>query len=222
RTQSRLPQPVSVSQVDEEFTIMRERAERVFEYALPHLATLALSLTPQQIASIERKFASNNEKFRKETLRKSPAEQRQARYEKVMKQAEYWFGKFDAAQKERIRAASDARPMDYEIWMQERLRRQRELIAFLKKVQAERPARHAVEGMLRAYMGGVLHNFTYTENKPFFDASRHGMAEMTAQIINLATPAQKAHANRRLQSLIDDGHKLAGIRSGQQVSLQER
>ena len=35
--------------------------------AAPAAADLALALRPEQIASIERKFAENNEKFRKDT-----------------------------------------------------------------------------------------------------------------------------------------------------------
>lgn len=218
--QQRLHAPVAPADVQDDFQIMRERAERIFEHALPALTTLALSLSPQQIASIERKFASNNAKYRKEYLRGSLEERQQLRFDKVMKQAEYWFGGFNAAQREAIRAASDARPLDYQLWMVERQRRQSELIRILKKVQAEQTSRDATARLLRGYMKGVLENFTINENRRFFEASREGTAQMTAQIINLATPAQKAHATRRLQKLIDDGHALAGIRAPQQLSMQ--
>lgn len=218
KAQQRIQQPVSAAEVHGDFALMRERAERVFEHALPALTTLALSLTPQQIANIERKFASNNDKYRKEYLRSSPDELQQARFDKVMKQAEFWFGSFNAAQREAIRHASDARPLDYQLWLAERQRRQSELIRILNKVQAERPSREATAALLRGYMGGVLENFTYRENRQFFEASREGMAQLTAHIINNATPAQKMHATRRMQKLIEDGHALAGISPAQQLS----
>ena len=221
RTQQRLQRPVKAEEVHDDFALMRQHAERMFEFALPSLTTLALSLSPQQIANIERKFATNNEKYRKEYLRGSPQERQQRRFEKVMKHAEYWFGAFSVAQKERIRIATDARPMNYTLWTAERQRRQSELIAMLKKIQAERPDREAAAALLRNYATRALAHFTYADHKPFFDASRDGMAQLTAQIVNMTTPAQKAHAQRRLQKLIDDGYALAGVIPPQHLSLQK-
>jgi hypothetical protein len=220
RAQQRLQQPVNAAEVQEDFTLMRERAERIVAYALPSLTTLALSLSPQQIANIERKLAANNEKYRKEYLRGGPGERRQARFEKLMKQAGYWFGDFNAAQTERIRTASNARPLDYELRMAERLRRQGELVGMLRKIQAERPSRAATSAMLHAYARRILENFSYTDRQPVVDASGEGMAELVAQIVNMANATQKAHATRRLQKLIDDGYALAGVRPSQQLSMQ--
>jgi len=218
RTSENLERPVSPEQVQQEFLLIRERAARIVEHALPALTTLALSLSPQQIDNIERRFANNNDKARKEHRGRSPVESQQARFDKVMKQAEYWFGSFSSEQRARIRAASDARPLGAERWQVERERRQAELIALLRKIQAERPGRDEAVGMLRAYTSRVLKNESFTGQQHFFETSRAGMADMTAQIINLAGPAQKSHATRRLQGLIDDGYALAGMRPPQQLS----
>jgi hypothetical protein len=43
----------------------------------------------------------------------------------------------------------------------------------------------------------------------FFDASKDSVAQLTAVIINLATPEQKAHATARLQQWMDDFNALA-------------
>lgn len=220
RTQQRLERPVSAAEVQDEFALMKGRAERIAEHALPALTRLALSLSPQQINSIERRFASNNEKYRKEYLRGSLQERQQARFEKVMKHAAYWFGDFNKEQKERIRAASDARPMDYEIGMAERRRRQGELIVLLRRIQSERPSQEVASAMLRTYLARLLESVTYAQDKAFFERSREGMAQMTAQIINMTTPRQKEHASRRLQRLIDDGYGLAGVQPPHRLSMQ--
>lgn len=220
RAQLRLQQPLSAAQVQEEFALMRQHAERMVEFALPSLTTLSLSLSAQQIANIERKFAASNEKYRKTYLRATLQERQQARFEKVMKHAEYWFGDFNVAQVKRIRAASDARPMNDERWMTARQQRQNALIGILKKIRSERLGHEEAEALLRGYARDVLANYGHAEGKRFFDASEEGVAHVAAHIVNMTTPQQKAHATRQLQKLIDDGYALAGIRGGEQVSLQ--
>ncbi|HEY0843757.1 MAG TPA: DUF6279 family lipoprotein [Noviherbaspirillum sp.] len=188
---------------------IKKRAALVLEKSLPELTDLALSLQPEQIAHLERKFAANNEKYRKEYLDGSIEDRQRLRYKKLMKQAEHWFGDFSAEQEAQIRAASDARPLNYELWMAERMKRQQEMIGMLKKIRAERPTREATMAMLRQFIARSIENFTYAQNKAFFDGSTEGMANTVATIVNVATPAQKAHAIKRLQRLIDDCHQLA-------------
>jgi hypothetical protein len=126
-----------------------------------------------------------------------------------MKQAEYWYGDFSVEQEAQIRAASDARPLNNELWAAERMLRQQELLRILRKIQTERPSRDAVSGMLRKYIERSFENFSYAENKEFFDKTRSSASNMVAVIANVATPAQRAHAVKRLQTWIDDSKVLA-------------
>ena len=161
------------------------------------------------MAHLENKLASNNEKYRKDYLQGSLEKRQSHRTEQVMKHAEYWFGGLSEEQEAKIRAASEARPLNNEVWLEERMRRQQELLRMLKKIQAERPSREAVTAMLKEHVAASAEYFTYAENKAFFDASRDGAAEMTAVMINLATPEQKAHAVKRMQKWIEDFQELA-------------
>lgn len=188
---------------------VKKRALLVMEKSLPELTDLALSLQPEQIAHLERKFNINNDKYRKEYLHGSIEDRQRLRYKKLMKHAEHWFGDFTSEQEAQIRAASDARPLNYELWMAERMRRQQEMIGMLKKIRSERPSRDTVSAMLRQFMTRSIDNFTYADNKAFFDGSTAGMANTVAVIVNIATPAQRAHAIKRLQKLIDDCHQLS-------------
>ncbi|GIZ51926.1 DUF6279 family lipoprotein [Noviherbaspirillum aridicola] len=207
--QQKLASQASADEVLAEYAQIRKRADVAIERALPHLTELALSLEPEQIAHLERKFASNNDSYRKEYLRGSVEDRQRLRFKKVMKQAEYWFGNFSDEQEARIRAASDARPLDNEIWLAERQRRQQEMLKMLKKLRAEQPSREAAQAMLRDYAQASFDNFTYAEHRQFFDGTRQGMAEMIATIINIATPQQREHASQRLQKWIDDSRALA-------------
>lgn len=202
--------PATAADVRKDFSTVRARATLVLEKAAPELADLALSLQPEQIAHLEKKFADNTEKYRKEYLRGSVDDRQQHRFKKVMKQAEYWFGAFTDEQEAAIRKASDARPLDYEIWLAERKRRHQEMLAMLRKVQSEKPPRDVVVRMIRESIARGVRNFTYAEHKAFFDATDEGVAQMIATIVNVATPEQKAHAVKRLQKWISDCHALAG------------
>lgn len=201
--------PVQPAEIREDFDAIRKRAATVLEKAVPELTDLALSIEPGQIAHLERKFASNNEKYRREYLRGNVDDRQRLRFKKVMKQAEYWFGNFSDEQEAQIRKASDVRPLDNDIWMTERLRRQQEMLQMLRKIHAEKPAREVVAKMFRDFVSHGFENFTYAEHKAFFDGSSEGMAQLIATIINVATPEQKAHAVKRLQKLIEDCHELA-------------
>ncbi|WP_420474742.1 DUF6279 family lipoprotein [Noviherbaspirillum sp. ST9] len=197
------------AEIREDFDAIRKRAATILEKSIPELTDLALSIQPGQIAHLEQKLAANNEKYRREYLRGNVDDRQRLRFKKVMKQAEYWFGNFSDEQEAHIRKASDARPLDNDIWMTERVRRQQELLQMLRKIQAEKPAREVVSKMIRDFIRHSFENFTYAEHKAFFDGSSEGMAQMISTIINVATPEQKAHAIRRLQKLIEDCHELA-------------
>ena len=202
-------QQVSATEVMDEYAAVKKRVRIVIEHALPQLTELALSLQPDQIAYLEKKFASNNESYRKDYLRGDLERRQQLRFKKVMKQAEYWFGGFSSEQEEKIRTASYARPLNNELWMEERRHRQQEMIRMLKKMQAEKPSREAAMTMVRDYVAKSFEGFGYDDNKAFFDASRDGMAQMVAVIVNIATPAQRAHAIRQLRKWEEDCRALA-------------
>lgn len=192
-----------------EFDAIKQHLFSVIDYAAPHMADLALSLESAQIDYLERKFADANEKYRKENLSGTIEDRQRSRYRKVLKQAEYWFGDFNAQQRARIRAASDARPLDNTLLLQERTRRQREFITLLRKIRSERSSREAATSLLRSYAMRIFGEDAHAQNTAFFEASRQSSAEMIAAIVNIATPEQRAHAERRLQRLVNDCHALA-------------
>lgn len=209
RAQSQLIQPVTPAETLALYDELKKRAWIVVEQALPALADLALSLSPQQIAHIERKFASNNDDYRKDYLHRDLDHRQKHRYKKIMQQAEYWFGDFNREQEALIRQASDARPLNNELWMEERLRRQRDMIAMLKKIQTEKPSKEVTMSMLRKYAQSALERSDRPEQQAFFDNSRNATAQLAALIINTATPTQKARAMKNMQNWMDNFSVLA-------------
>lgn len=210
RIQSAARQPVTPREVVDDYAAIRQRAKVSIERALPDLAGLALTLEPKQLQHLERKFASNNGAYRDEFLQGDLDDRQRGRLKKVMKQAEYWFGDFSREQEAQILGVLRTTPLNNEIWLGERQRRQQEMLRMLRKIQAEKPDRDVALAMLKSYTSRGFEIFTYHEHPQFFDASREGVANLAATIINMATPEQRAHAVKRLQQWIDDCNALAG------------
>ena len=188
---------------------IKARSELLAFKALPELADLARSMKPEQIARMEKKFASNNDTFRKKFMRGDLDKQRKVRFEKSMEQFELWFGNFSSDQEAVLRKASDARPLDNQIWLDERMRRQQRIAGVLRKIQQEKLSKDAAMAQLHALIKELFERLDGGEHKAFYEANTKGTIDMILTAIRIATPAQKAHAQKRMQGWIDDFNTLA-------------
>jgi hypothetical protein len=188
---------------------MRKRSAIILEQAAPDMADLALSLRSQQILSIEKEFSLGNKEYQKKYLRGSLEHRQQARFNKVLEQAEFWFGDFNREQEKAIRKLVDATPMQYERYYQARLQRQHDTIALLRKIQSERPNRELVIRMLREFTVAQIDYPGGQEFHSFIDAYNNDLVGISAAVIQLTTPAQKSHAHMKLQQFIEDFRELA-------------
>lgn len=188
---------------------IKARTELLAFKALPQLADLALSMKPEQIAQMEKKFASNNNDFRKKFMSGSVDDQQKARFKKSMEQFDLWFGSFSRDQEAQLRKASDARPLDNEIWLQERVLRQKKIVALLRRVQQEKLNKEqtmsAIHGLLREFFDRM----DAPDRKAFFDAYVDNTTKFILAAIRIATPEQKAHAQKRMQGWIGDFNALS-------------
>lgn len=192
-----------------DYDTIKDRTELLLFKALPELADLARSLQPEQIAALERKFAANNAEFRKKNMKGDREAQQKFRYQKSMEQFELWFGNFTSEQEAQIRKASDARPLDNELWLDERQRRQKMILAAVRKVQHDKLGKDATMALLHTLIKDSFDRMEQpSERKAFFDAAEEANVQLILTVIQLATPAQKAHANKRMQGWIDDFNSL--------------
>lgn len=193
----------------QDFDDIKQRSETLLLQAAPDLAELARSLQADQIATLERKFAANNAEFRKKSMRGDREAQQRYRYKKSMEQFELWFGNFTSEQEALIRKASDARPLNNEIWLDERMRRQQNILALVRRVQADRLDKEATVALVRDLIRGSFARLDNSERKAFFDGYEQANLQLVLTAIRVATPAQKAHAHQRMQGWIDDFRALA-------------
>jgi hypothetical protein len=188
---------------------IKARTETLAYKALPELTDLALSVKPEQIANIEEKFRKNNETYRKKFVSIDNDKKQKQRYKKSMEQFELWFGSFSGDQEAILRKASDARPLDNQVWLDERIIRQKKIISALREIQSKKLGKEATSALINNLLKDIFGRFESPERKPFFDAYIDGTINLTLTAIKIATPAQKAHAQKRMQGWIDDFKVLA-------------
>ena len=188
---------------------IRDRSERLALKAVPDLADLARTVRPEQIAQMEKKFSSNNDTYRKKFLKGDVEKRQKARYQKTLEQLELWFGSFSNEQEAELRKASDARPLDNDMWLEERMLRQKKILATLRKIQQEKLSREATVIQLNALVKDIFGRFESPERKPAYDAFFEGTYNMILTAVKIATPTQKAHAQKRMQNWISEFNALA-------------
>jgi hypothetical protein len=199
-------QPVTPATVEHFQDASQQLARKSFEQAMPDLADLLLTLTPEQIGRMEKKFGEGNAKYRKKFLNPNPAEREEARYDKVMEYARLVYGNFSSDQEKAIRARIGPVAQNAEARYAERVARQQEWLKMVRYVQATQPP--------KAQVIDVLHRFReYWQNPPARLAASHEASDnagiaLTVAIANMTTPQQKAHAQDRFQKWIDDTHAL--------------
>jgi hypothetical protein len=188
---------------------IKARTELLAFKALPQLADLAMSIKPDQAAQMEKKFAKNNDEFRKKFMSGSVDDQQKARYKKAMEQLELWFGSFSRDQEAQLRKASDARPLDNDVWYQERVLRQKKIVALLRRIHQDKLNKEQTMSAIHDLLRDFFDRMEAPERKAFFDAYVDNSSKFIVTAVRLTTPEQKAHAQKRMQGWIADFNALA-------------
>ena len=177
------------------------------ERAAPDAAALALTLTPAQIDQLERKLVDDNVKARKESARelKQAVDERAKKY---AERSEFWLGKLTPQQLQVVRTSLANRPVDSLYWLEARERRTRDLIAMLRRIHAEKPAEQVAANWFRAYFR-ELGRPANAEQRARAEAFRRDNAILVAQLLNSATPEQRAHLDRKLAGFQTEFVQLA-------------
>ncbi|MEP6607324.1 MAG: DUF6279 family lipoprotein [Burkholderiaceae bacterium] len=212
KARAKIAGPVTAADVIEFNQQLNARMMTAGDRAAPDIAQLALTLTPEQIGRAAKKISSDANKARRELARYGDNDVAGERVKKYSERAETWFGKLTDEQKEIIRKSMASRPADATWWIDERERRQREFIALLRKIGAERPSQETATRWLRTYFA-QLESAPEADRRARAEAYRRGSAELIAQLINHATPEQRAKLDKKLNDYGQDFKSLAAQNS---------
>lgn len=213
RAQAEVVEPMSAAQMCRWVDEVNARLDAAFERALPPLAETVVSLAPQQLDHMERKYARNLRKHRDDFLQPDLQERRRAQLKRVVERAEMLYGRVSDAQRERMAQLSAESPMDPEAWLVERQRRQQATIAALRRLHAERAGAGQAQAVLKrlyveTFRSPIEPYAAYQQRLKLYNCA------FAAQVHQLATPEQRAHAVKRLKGWEDDARALAAPAPG--------
>ena len=191
---------------------LNARLTALGERAAPDAAALALTLTPTQIDQVERKLVDDNVKARKDSARE-PKQAVDERAKKYAERSEFWLGKLSEQQRQLVRTSLTGRPVDSLYWIEARERRTRDLVAMLRRIQAERPSTEVAAHWFRAYFRELARP-SNADQRARAEAFRRDNALLVAQLVNSATPAQREHLDHKLSGFAAEFVQLAATRGG--------
>ncbi len=201
------PGEITAAQACGVFADIRQRLDAIGERAEPAVVTVAISLTPEQLKTLERKYASNDADYRKDWLKLTPAEQKEKRFKQVLERSEDIYGKLDEAQRAVMRKQLDLSSFDAQRYFTDRQRRQQDALATLRKVTAKSTTLDEARALMRGY-------FDRSQASP--DAAYRAYQEAAIQegcrsfaaTHNSTTPAQRAAAVEKLRGYQRDVREL--------------
>jgi hypothetical protein len=200
--------PMTSDQVRALSEDLSAKSERLVARTLPDLAELATTLTPANLARLQEKYAKELEKTRKDYVDAPRDKQLERRYDQVLSNVERIYGRFSSEQREKLRAASDARPLDHRNWLAERTRRQQEILAALTQISTGKlPATQAANALQS--VAQRFANSPDTQRRAYFERVNQSSYETMALATQLATPEQRQTARQTLDGWIADLNALA-------------
>ena len=130
---SRFSRGLAQSDVGWAIDALRAHYRLAAAHAATEAAPLLVTLSPEQIASIERKFAKDDAKYEDEWLSGSPARRERRASERLIDRFEQWTGDLAPEQRARIREFVKTHPGDAEVRLDERRRWQRTAVELVRQ-----------------------------------------------------------------------------------------
>ena len=186
----------------------RKRSLPMAERVATEVAELAPLLNADNLAAMKKKMERKTADYIKDVTRATPEKQLERRFENVKAESERWYGGFDHEQLERIRAMVEALPANYPLALTNRARRQAEFVAILtaavNKTADKSETRRRMLRLLTDWE--AIRTPAYQAYAAQYQAASY---KLTAEIANMATPAQRETAQKRARRWVEDMTALA-------------
>lgn len=187
---------------------LRRRLDPLVERLLPAAAEVVVTLTPEQLARLERRLEEDDAKRRKDFLQPQQEQRWEASIERTIERFESFYGSLEPAQRALVAASVRASPFDTARWWEGRQASQAEMMATLRKLSGDRRPREQVVADLRQtvqrrWLAAAPDNSGYRERLALHQC------ELAAALHQAATPAQRRHLADKLQGWEGDLRALA-------------
>jgi hypothetical protein len=187
---------------------VRQRVLMAYERAVPGIAEVAVTLTPEQLQQMEKRFAKNNAKFRDEFLSPDADQRAKAQAKKAQERFEMVYGSLDDAQHQRLLQLEAASPYDPVRWIEERKLLQQEIVQTLRALTAAHGSDAAqATAQAQTALRAIGHHFDRSPREAYRAQQQRVWdynCVVAAQMHNAMTPAQRQHARDKLARWEDD------------------
>ena len=179
----------------------RKFAAKAVEAAAPVLATLEAA----QLASLEHKFAENNEKYARKFLSPDDEKRRRAQTQRMLERFSDFAGDLTPEQEARIERFALANEHHVALRFEDRQRWQRDLVALLRQQRAPQE--------LGQSLAEMFDKPELRRSEEFLREDRRWDEDLGQLIVDLdrsLSPKQRARVVRRLSDYAEDFSVLAG------------
>lgn len=197
-----------LSREDVEWTLanLRERYRVLAEHAVEEMVPVIATFTPANFKAMERKFEEGNERLAKDySLSVDPAKRERARVRAIVNRFEEWTGALTDEQEALVRAYVRAAPNVMNVMLDDRRRRQRELVQMLATYRASPELRSRLTAFVVGWESGRGPEYAQLAR-----AREAQLIELVLDIDRTLSSKQRAHAVRKLRVYADDWFILAG------------
>ena len=177
---------------------LRARAEALRARVEPALTAHALTIQPQQLEHLERKFQQRNRDYEKEWVRLDRDELVDKRLEDITDRAEILYGRRDEAQRASLRQLLQGSRYSPATVLAERRRRQQATLALLRRFSNEKVGIPEARSAMHAHVEQLM-----VPREPayaaYVDAMRQETCAFAAALHNSMRASQREHAAKRLR-----------------------
>ncbi len=187
---------------------LRTRLDSAFERGLPVMVDVLPTLAPAQIASIEKRYRETNDEYREDFVHRDTEKRRQKAVKREIERAEMFYGSLDEAQREAVVRSVAASPFDGEVAFAERLKRQQDALALMRRLAAVPASRDDTEAQIRAYVASIARSPRQGYRAYSERVLAHNCA-FASGLHNTTSPAQRKAAARKIRSYETDLRELS-------------
>jgi len=188
---------------------LRSRIEPVLQQLAPTIADVARTLSPAQIANIEKRFAETNDEYRDDHVQRNPQRRHKAEVKREVERAEMFYGRLDAAQRDLVAQSVTTSPYDAEVAYAERKERQQDVLALVRRLREANGGRDDAIAQVRAYVSGIDRSPRESYRRYSERVIAHRCA-LASQLHNSASAAQRSEAAKTLAGYRADARDLMG------------
>ena len=188
---------------------LRSRIEPVLQHLAPTIADVARTLSPAQLASIEKRFAETNEEYRDDHLQRNPQRRHKAEVKREIERAEMLYGRLDASQRDLVADSVTTSPYDAEVAYAERRERQQDVLSLVRRLREGQSGRDDAIAQVRAYVSGIDRSPRESYRRYSERVTAHRCV-LASQLHNSASAAQRHEAAKKLGGYRADARDLMG------------